>query len=57
MIPAILSCVYVIYLYRMLNDKEPPTSSGTTLQSLNAQVDALQARLNSLLETKGNKTR
>lgn len=60
MIPAILSCIFVIYLYRTLNEKAVPEaseSSGPTLRSLNAKVDALQTRLSHLVETNRSKGR
>jgi hypothetical protein len=49
MIPAILSCVYVIYLYHTLNQPTEPKSTTSSASSLtNEPVDALLTRLNSL---------
>ena len=50
MIPAILSCLFVIYLYRTLNEQDAPEASSSTLQSLDAKVDDLQRRLDQLLK-------
>ena len=58
MIPAILSCVFVIYLYHSLNGDsqksnrsiEPASNSKDPLQSLVERLDGLQKRLNALSE-------
>ncbi|TWU04346.1 hypothetical protein [Stieleria varia] len=52
MIPALLSCVFVFYLYRTLN--APPTDSpdaslrDSTPAALESRIDSLQQRLDRL---------
>ena len=53
MIPAILSCLFVLYLYRTLNTPDDATASATTGQSedvaaLKNRLTAIQLRLDQL---------
>lgn len=48
MIPAILSCVFVLYLYRMLNEPESSGTEEVSGDSLSAKLENLQARLDSI---------
>ena len=56
MIPAILSCVFVAYLYHSLNlPSSQATASASTANSANSnspseRLDALEMRLQQLLE-------
>jgi hypothetical protein len=64
MIPAILSCIFVLYLYRTLdaaNSESDPASkvdpqSNVNLATLSKELASLQSRLQSLAsESKGDK--
>ncbi len=53
MIPAILSCVFVIYLYHNLKQADDPlvssrSASAVTLDSVSDRIQQLQARLDKL---------
>lgn len=55
MIPAILTCVFVIYLYQSLNHPEKVSeaaASGTqpSVSDLNGRLDALQTRIQTLID-------
>ena len=71
MIPAILSCVFVLYLYRTLNavESDLPDATGQAISSeghspmdnqlaaLAQQVESLNARLQSLIQRSGGNDR
>ncbi|TWU58569.1 hypothetical protein Poly51_13480 [Rubripirellula tenax] len=48
MIPAILSCVYVIYLYRTLNAPASEHTTDAQSESLSDRVSRIQSRIDSL---------
>ncbi len=51
MIPAILSCVFVAYLYTTLNAEESPQASDKSESSVSAaRVHELKARVDRLAE-------
>ncbi len=57
MIPAILSCLFVLYLYRTLNEPatvEHPTSAvqaSSSAESMSQRLQELQARLDRLADS------
>lgn len=59
MIPAILTCVYVVYLYRKLNGGTVPTdpkaNSSSELTALADRLPALEARLRQLAKNNSTK--
>ncbi len=62
MIPAILSCVFVIYLYQTLNHVDnaadpvsnPNRHSPVTAESLSARMEQIQERLENLAKGSGS---
>ncbi|MCR9293475.1 MAG: hypothetical protein NXI32_12200 [bacterium] len=58
MIPAVLSCVFVLYLYRTLNEPAQEASNSQTANSVNetveltSRLEALQQRVERLVESR-----
>jgi hypothetical protein len=48
MIPAILSCIFVLYLYRTLNAPDAPSAADVGEGDLVNRLDDLQRRLDRL---------
>lgn len=48
MIPALLSCLYVIYLYRTLNCTPTEPKSEVTSESLSDRISRIQSRIDLL---------
>lgn len=56
MIPALLSCVFVIYLYRTLNTPETPTGHDErSTDDLNQRLSHLQSRIEILVNSANTK--
>lgn len=58
MIPAVLSCIFVLFLYRTLNEPAQEASNSQTSTSVNEaaeltnRLDALQQRVERLAESR-----
>ncbi len=59
MIPALLSCVFVLYLYRTLNSPGAgelagdDSRSATNVAGLESRLDALESRIERLSKARG----